>query len=121
LPLNQFDRSREQEQRESKHTMKILYNYLKQYKWLVVLALLLATINQVFSLIDPMIFQRIVDNYAMKPHSYTKALFIAGVGSLILLSMGSAMISRIAKNFQDYYVNVITQKLGARIYSDGLK
>jgi ATP-binding cassette subfamily B protein len=35
--------------------------------------------------------------------------------------MGVAMISRIAKNFQDYYVNVIVQRLGAQIYADGLK
>src|SRR5205085_6794752 len=32
-----------------------------------------------------------------------------------------AMVSRIAKAFQDYYVNVITQRLGAQIYSDGLR
>jgi ATP-binding cassette subfamily B protein len=36
------------------------------------------------------------------------------------LAMGAAMVSRIAKAFQDYYVNVITQRLGAKIYSDGL-
>ncbi|MCX6295389.1 MAG: ABC transporter ATP-binding protein, partial [Bacteroidetes bacterium] len=47
--------------------------------------------------------------------------FLKGIGLLILLSMGISMVSRIAKNFQDYYVNVITQKLGAQIYSDGLK
>ncbi len=35
--------------------------------------------------------------------------------------MGVAMVSRIAKAFQDYYVNVITQRLGAQIYSDGLR
>jgi ATP-binding cassette subfamily B protein len=35
--------------------------------------------------------------------------------------MGVAMISRIAKNFQDYYVNVITQRIGARIYNEGLR
>ncbi|MGQ0828235.1 MAG: ABC transporter ATP-binding protein [Bacteroidota bacterium] len=101
--------------------MTLLLNYLKRYKWLVVLALLLATVNQVFSLLDPLIFQKIVDDYAGKADNYTKTQFIKGIGYLILLSMGAAMMSRIAKNFQDYYVNVITQKLGAQIYSDGLK
>jgi len=101
--------------------MKLLLNYLKQYKWLVVLALALASINQIFSLMDPWIFKKIVDNYAMKAHLYTKMGFVKGVGLLILASMGVAMVSRIAKNFQDYYVNVVTQKLGAQIYSDGLK
>ena len=101
--------------------MKLLLSYLKNYKWLVILALLLAAINQVFSLIDPLFFKRIVDEYATNPHEHDKAYYIKGVGGLILLSMGAAMVSRIAKNFQDYFVNVITQKLGAKIYSDGLK
>ena len=101
--------------------MKLLLNYLKNYKWLVVLALVLASINQIFSLLDPWIFKKIVDNYAMKAQTYSRMDFIKGVGLLILASMGVAMVSRIAKNFQDYYVNVVTQKLGAQIYSDGLK
>lgn len=101
--------------------MKLLIHYLKNYKWLVLLALVLAAINQIFSLIDPLIFKRMVDNYATNPHKHDKAYYIKGIGGLILLSMGAAMVSRIAKNFQDYFVNVITQKLGAKIYSDGLK
>ena len=98
--------------------MKLLYDYLKRYKWIVLLALVLAAINQVFSLLDPLVFKHIVDDYASNP---TRPDFLKGVGLLILLSMGFAMVSRIAKNFQDYYVNVVTQKLGAQIYSDGLK
>jgi ATP-binding cassette subfamily B protein len=101
--------------------MKLLLSYLKNYKWMVVLALFLAAINQVFSLLDPLIFKRVVDEYATNPKTFTKEQYIKGIGYLILLSMGAAMVSRIAKNFQDYFVNVITQKLGAKIYSDGLK
>ncbi len=108
--------------------MRLLYTYLKRYKWLVLLALTLAAINQIFSLIDTYIFSKIVDDFATTPHLKTehhdvlnRYQFVKGVGLLILLGMGVAMISRIAKNFQDYFVNVITQKLGAQIYSDGLQ
>lgn len=101
--------------------MKLLVSYLKNYRGYVVLALLLAAINQVFSLFDPLIFKRMIDEYATNPHEHSKGFYIKGIGGLILLSMGAAMVSRIAKNFQDYFVNVITQKLGAKIYSDGLK
>lgn len=101
--------------------MKLLYSYLKRYRGLVLLALVLAAVNQIFSLLDPLVFKHIVDNYATNPHKFTKTEYIKGIGGLILLSMGFAMMSRIAKNFQDYYVNVITQKLGAQIYSDGLQ
>lgn len=103
--------------------MKLLYGYIKIYWKLVVLALFLATINQVFSLLDPLIFQQIVDKYATKAGSFNdnKEEYISGVLLLLGAAMGVAMISRIAKNFQDYFISVITQKLGARIYSDGLR
>ncbi len=101
--------------------MKILWPYLKQYKWTIILSLFLATINQVFSLLDPWVFRKIIDNYATKPELYNTAQFIYGVGLLLLLAVGVAFISRVAKNFQDYFVNRITQKVGTEMYTDGIK
>ncbi len=87
----------------------------------MLLALLLAAVNQVFSLLDPYIFGKVIDNYATKFDSFTTSQFLRGVGLLLAAAVGVAFISRIAKNFQDYYVNVITQRLGAKIYTDGIK
>ncbi len=101
--------------------MKLLLSYLRQYWKLVILALGLAAVNQSFSLLDPYIFGRIIDEYAMQPHKYTSTQFFEGVGYGLLLMMGAAFVSRIAKNFQDYFTNVITQRLGAQMYSDGVK
>src|SRR6266487_3021721 len=101
--------------------MKLLYRYSKQYWPLFVIALLLAATNQVFSLLDPLIFRYVIDGYATKYHQYTQAQFIRGVSLLLLAAVGVAFVSRVAKNFQDYFVNVITQRLGAEIYSDGIR
>ncbi len=101
--------------------MKILYSYLKNYKALIFLALLLATINQVFSLLDPMIFGKILDRFANNPHNFTQSEYIKGIALLIGAAMGVAMISRIAKAFQDYVVSLVIQKFGAAVYTDGLK
>lgn len=103
--------------------MKILYQYLKQYRSLVLLSLGLAAINQVFSLLDPYIFRIVIDKYVSKPDEYQNKMneFLKGAGMLLLAAMGAAFVSRTAKNFQDFYVNKITQKLGAQIYADGLK
>ena len=101
--------------------MKILVNYLSRYKMLVFLALVLASINQVFSLLDPYIFGKILDGFASHPKDYTESQFVKGVLLLIGAAMGVAMVSRIAKAFQDYCINLIIQKLGADIYTDGLK
>ncbi len=100
--------------------MKLLYSYLRHYWKLVALALVLAAINQVFSLIDPLIVRRVIDNYALRPSSYTALEFAKGISLLLLLMIGAAFVSRVAKNFQDYFINLITQQVGARMYSDGL-
>ncbi len=101
--------------------MKLLYGYAKHYWKLVLLALLLAATNQIFSLLDPVIFRHVIDSYATKYHQYTQGQFIRGAGLLLLAAVGVAFVSRVAKNFQDYYTNVIVQRLGAKIYSDGLQ
>ena len=44
--------------------MKLLWSYLRRYRGLLALALLLATVNQVFSLLDPLIFRYVIDRYA---------------------------------------------------------
>lgn len=101
--------------------MKLLLSYLRQYWKLVLLALFLAAVNQTFSLLDPLIFRHIIDEYVTRFQEYTRADFLKGVGMLLLAAMGVAFVSRVAKNFQDYVINVITQRLGAQIYSDGLR
>jgi ATP-binding cassette subfamily B protein len=101
--------------------MKILVSYLKRYKGLVFLSMILASINQVFSLLDPFIFGKLLDRYANHKGSYTQNEFLIGVAGLIGLAIGAAMVSRIAKAFQDYTVNLAIQKVGADIYTDGLK
>jgi ATP-binding cassette, subfamily B, bacterial len=101
--------------------MKLLYAYLRHYWGLVALALALATINQVFSLLDPLILRHVIDQYATRFQEYTTGQFVRGVSLLLGAAMGVAFVSRVAKNFQDYYINVITQQLGARLYSDGIR
>ena len=85
------------------------------------LALLLATINQVFSLLDPLIFRHVIDNYATKFQQYTTEQFFRGVALLLGATVGVAFVSRVAKNIQDYVISLITQQVGAQMYSDGIR
>jgi ATP-binding cassette subfamily B protein len=112
--------------------MKILLKYLKPFKWLVTIVLLLAAINISFSLVDPIIFGRLVNlanDYAQHQSAYTaKKFFFSftadpyyGVAALLVASISVAMISRIAKAFQDYFLNLITQKFGATVFTEGLQ
>ncbi len=116
--------------------MKLLLQYLKPYRWLVALALLLAAINQSFSMLDPYFFGKLLDLYAFHPFekgyfdagkkfivtgTRTQEEFIWGVLGVLGILVSVAMVSRIAKAFQDYFSNVIVQKFGAKIFTDGLK
>jgi ATP-binding cassette subfamily B protein len=116
--------------------MKILLHYLKPYKWLIGLALLLAAINQVFSMLDPYFFGKLIDRFASHPRQVgyydakknfvatgerTTSEFIWGVLGMLGILISVAMVSRIAKAFQDYFSNVAVQKFGATIFTDGLK
>jgi ATP-binding cassette subfamily B protein len=114
--------------------MKILVSYLKPYKLLVILVLFLAAINIGFSLIDPILFGKLVNlAYQVKDSLdagqkmdserfyWSWSWAAPGVVFLLLCSIGVAMVSRIAKNFQDYFLNVIVQKFGAKVFTDGLQ
>ncbi|MDD2792297.1 MAG: ABC transporter ATP-binding protein [Sediminibacterium sp.] len=116
--------------------MKLLLQYLKPYKWLIVLALTLAAINQSFSMLDPYFFGKLLDKYGMHPLNTgyfnenkqfvatgvrTQSEFILGVLGYLGILISVAMVSRIAKAFQDYFSNVIVQKFGAKIFTDGLE
>jgi ATP-binding cassette, subfamily B, bacterial len=115
--------------------MKLLLSYLKPYKWLITLALFLAAINQVFSMLDPYFFGKLFQIYGVHAHEKgyyiktdfiktgdrSRSEFIWGVLGFLGILIGVAMISRIAKAFQDYFGNVIVQKFGAKLFTDGLR
>ncbi len=103
--------------------MKILLSYLKNYKGIVLLALLLAAINQCFSMLDPYIYGKILNKFGVGHQTYKgdTARFIREIMPYLLGVISVAMISRIAKNFQDYFTSVIIQRTGAELYQDGIK
>jgi ATP-binding cassette subfamily B protein len=128
--------------------MKILFKYLKPYRWLIFLTLLLAAINTGFSMIDPILLGKLVrlaSTYATSSNTTPDGASanVAEAGStltdasddflwsfhfnhpgvvfILIMSISVAMISRIAKNFQDYFLNVVIQKFGASVFTDGLR
>src|SRR5688500_2036302 len=102
--------------------MKILFTYLRKYRALCLVALVLAAINQIFSLLDPFFIGQMLNMLSVdeEMQKLTQDEFISIVLYFVGFAIGAAMVSRIAKNFQDYYLNVITQKVGTDIYTTGI-
>jgi ATP-binding cassette subfamily B protein len=101
--------------------MNVLLSYLKKHRGIVVFALFLAAMNIGFSLLDPHISGRILDDIIGQRDKLDFNSYLWGVLKLVGAAIGVAMVSRIAKNFQDYFTSIITQKVGAEMYADGLK
>ncbi|MBM3923017.1 MAG: ABC transporter ATP-binding protein, partial [Sphingomonadales bacterium] len=112
--------------------MKVLFQYLRPHRLLVALVLLLSAINIGFSLIDPIIFGKLVNlanHFAQHKEQYSYDSFFFsfreaphyGVMALLLASVSVAMVSRIAKAFQDYCLSLVTQKFGASVFTEGLQ
>ncbi len=101
--------------------MRLLWNFLKNYKKTLFGALFLAIINQVFSLLDPQLFRLTVDKYLSRINEISQTEFVSGVGLLLLGGVGVAFVSRVAKNFQDYYLNVVVQNVGTKMYAHSVQ
>ena len=103
--------------------MKLLFSYLKKHKILLLIALFMAAINICFSLSDSIITGRLMQDCGVGIAKYKgqELKFIKAVGFWLMLSLGAAMISRLSKNFQDYFTNIVIQRTGAEMYTDGIK
>jgi len=61
----------------------------------------LATVNQVFSFLNPLTFRHVIDQYATGYRDCTHAEFLRGVSPLLGEAVGVAFVSRVARNSQD--------------------
>ncbi|MFT6361056.1 MAG: ATP-binding cassette subfamily B protein [Candidatus Paceibacteria bacterium] len=100
--------------------MNTLKNYIKNHKDILGLALLFAAINQFFSLLNPQVFRIVIDTYASNFQNYAQNEFVMGVGLMLLLYIGVALVSRAGKAFQDYYVNVLSERVGTGMYNNSV-
>jgi len=101
--------------------MQILWKYLKPYKWLAIFSMVLAAIAQALSFLDPVIFGKILDNYALNPGDRSERELITGVLWLLALAIVVAIAAKAAKALQEYVLRIVVQKFGKSVFDDGLK
>lgn len=103
--------------------MKLMLGYLSRFKGLVMLALLLTIISQVFNFLNPYFLGNyLIDPFAQKAKYFREngldEQFFRGVGFGMLLIIIASTICWVTKAYQEYIVHVIVQKFGATLYLD---
>ncbi|MNK07746.1 putative multidrug resistance ABC transporter ATP-binding/permease protein YheI [compost metagenome] len=101
--------------------MHLFWKYLKPYSWWIALVLLLAGIAQILSLYDPIIFGKIIDDYALNPNAQDNDARVNGVVKLLIIAVAIALAARLFMSFKDYVLRMIVQKFGMQIFNDGLR
>lgn len=94
---------------------------MKPQKWLIVVALCFAGISQLLNLVDPLIFGKIIDDYALNPGNATEQALVMGVLFWLCVAVSVALLGRGAKAFQDYFSRLAIQKFGIQVFNEGLK
>jgi len=101
--------------------MMVLWKYLKPQRWLILLALVLAGASQLLNLVDPIIFGKIIDEYALNTANLSEQALVQGVLFWLGVAVAIALVALVAKTFQDYFTRLAVQKFGMQIFNDGLK
>ncbi|SFD18172.1 ATP-binding cassette, subfamily B [Chitinophaga sp. CF118] len=101
--------------------MKIFWNYMRPHRWLILLSMLLAGTGQIMTMIDPMIFGKIIDNYALHPDGRPEKELVKGVSFWLTVAIAVAMVARLARSLQDFVMRKIVQRFGMQVFNDGLK
>ena len=101
--------------------MKILFKYLRPYQWLIVASLGLAASSQLLSLLDPVIFGKIIDDYSTNKFGLSQNQLISEVIYWLLIALGIALVARICKSVQEFITRKAVAGFGMSIFNDGLK
>jgi ATP-binding cassette subfamily B protein len=101
--------------------MKLLWKYLHPQRYTILLSLIFAGVSQVLSMVDPIIFGKIIDDYGSPSKLMTQHELVTGVLSWLAIAIAVALVARLAKAFQDYYTGLSVQRLGRQVFDDGLR
>jgi ATP-binding cassette subfamily B protein len=101
--------------------MKVLWKYLKPHRILILYSLLLAAGAQLLNLLDPVIFGKIIDQYATNKYDLPENELISGIIYWLLIALGIAVVAKLLKAAQDYITRKTVARFGMHVFNDGLK
>lgn len=100
--------------------LRFLGGYAKGERGKIALIFLFVMLSQGFSLLEPYFFATILDKYLAHPYSFAdSSAFFSGLTRIILLWIGAALMARIFKNLQSYFVQTVSDRIGIRVFEHG--
>src|SRR5690242_20303543 len=100
--------------------LAFIWRFLKPDRRMVVTIVILLFVNNGFSLVEPYLFKVVIDKFLTHigdtSRFPTQAVFIHGLLQLLYLWVGVALVSRVAKNFQDYFSTLASDRTGIRVF-----
>jgi len=88
---------------------------------LIILSLSLATVSQLLSLLDPVIFGKIIDDYSTNKLGLDQSELISQVIYWLIVALAIALIARLCKSLQELLTRRAVASFGMNIFNDGLK
>ena len=101
--------------------MRILWKYIRPYRWRVVLMLGLAAAAYALNLYDPIILGRIIDEYVLNPNNLPEAERVRGALIWLGIATAIALVSRLWSAFQSDVSTYVVQSAGKQLFDDGLR
>lgn len=101
--------------------MRTLWRFLRPSRGLIAGSLAMAAAAQVLTLIDPLIFGKIVDDYALNPGGKSESQLVRGVLGWLLVAVVVATAARLASALQNYLLRLVVQRFGLEVFDTGLK
>lgn len=102
-------------------TLRFLWSFVRPDRRTVFLILGLLVLNNGFSLVEPYLFKIVIDSYLTHIGDVVKFpttdIFVHGLVVVLLIWIGVAFISRVAKNFQDYFTTMVADRSGIRVFT----
>lgn len=105
--------------------LRFLWQFVRPDRRTVVMIMVLLIINNGFSLVEPYLFKIVIDKYLTHIGDIvqfpTPDSFVRGLMQLLMIWIGVAFISRVAKNFQDYFTTMVADRSGIRVFNHGFR
>jgi ATP-binding cassette subfamily B protein len=100
--------------------MRIVVTHIRQQWRALSATFVMATVARLLTLADPQILRLIVDRYVLKLGAMPREQFVRGVLLLIGASVVVGLLARTFRTMQEYWIEVISRRVGARLYAKSI-